>query len=114
VVTKGYHNNLEATKDSFVDGWFCTGDVAEIRNNLVYIVDRKKVERISHRNKTGTHYFAGTYQIQRFTNCASRIGSCSRLTPEHFGCSRDWSRARCDGSTARIRSHWQEDLGERD
>jgi 4-coumarate--CoA ligase len=42
VVTKGYHNNPKATKDAFVDGWFCTGDVALIRSGLIYIVDRKK------------------------------------------------------------------------
>lgn len=34
------------TNEAFVDGWFLTGDVAEIRNDLVYIVDRKKVEHI--------------------------------------------------------------------
>lgn len=42
IITKGYHNNPKATKEAFVDGWFCTGDVAEIRNGLIYIVDRKK------------------------------------------------------------------------
>ncbi|KFY93207.1 hypothetical protein V500_03820 [Pseudogymnoascus sp. VKM F-4518 (FW-2643)] len=42
VVTKGYHNSPKVTKEAFVDGWFLTGDVAEIRNDLVYIVDRKK------------------------------------------------------------------------
>jgi 4-coumarate--CoA ligase len=43
VVTKGYHNNPAATKEAFIHGWFCTGDVAETRNGLIYIVDRKKV-----------------------------------------------------------------------
>jgi 4-coumarate--CoA ligase len=43
VVTKGYYKNLQATKDSFVDGWFCTGDIAIWKNGLPYIVDRKKV-----------------------------------------------------------------------
>ncbi|KFX93069.1 hypothetical protein O988_07008 [Pseudogymnoascus sp. VKM F-3808] len=42
VVTKGYHNNVKVTNEAFVDGWFMTGDIAEIRNGLVYIVDRKK------------------------------------------------------------------------
>jgi 4-coumarate--CoA ligase len=43
MVTKGYHNNPQATKESFVDGWFCTGDIAELRDGKIYIVDRKKV-----------------------------------------------------------------------
>ncbi|KAF8866165.1 acetyl-CoA synthetase-like protein [Acephala macrosclerotiorum] len=42
VVTKGYYGNAQATRDSFVDGWFCTGDVAIWKNGLPYIVDRKK------------------------------------------------------------------------
>lgn len=43
VVTKGYYDNEKATKDSFVNGWFCTGDIAIWKNGLPYIVDRKKV-----------------------------------------------------------------------
>lgn len=43
VVTNGYHNNPKATEEAFVGGWFCTDDIAEIRNGLVYVVDRKKV-----------------------------------------------------------------------
>jgi 4-coumarate--CoA ligase len=42
MVTKRYYNNSQATKDSFVDGWFCTGDIAIWKNGLPYIVDRKK------------------------------------------------------------------------
>jgi acyl-CoA synthetase (AMP-forming)/AMP-acid ligase II len=42
VVSNGYHNNEAANKEAFVDGWFCTGDIAEFRNGLFYIVDRKK------------------------------------------------------------------------
>ncbi|KAJ4297499.1 hypothetical protein N0V90_005391 [Kalmusia sp. IMI 367209] len=42
VVFKGYHKNDEANRQAFVDGWFHTGDVAEFRNGLFYIVDRKK------------------------------------------------------------------------
>lgn len=42
VVTKGYYKNPKATKEAFVDGWFKTGDIAEIRNGMIYIVDRKK------------------------------------------------------------------------
>jgi acyl-CoA synthetase (AMP-forming)/AMP-acid ligase II len=43
VVCKGYYNNDAANKESFTsDGWFHTGDIAEFRNGLFYIVDRKK------------------------------------------------------------------------
>ena len=42
VVCKGYHRNPQANKESFLDGWFCTGDIGEFRNGLIYIVDRKK------------------------------------------------------------------------
>lgn len=43
VVTKGYHNNPEATRCSFTaDGWFKTGDVLRVENDQLFIVDRKK------------------------------------------------------------------------
>ncbi|KAK7722711.1 hypothetical protein SLS57_004916 [Botryosphaeria dothidea] len=42
VVTKGYHKNEEANRESFRDGWFCTGDIAVFRDGKFYIVDRKK------------------------------------------------------------------------
>jgi 4-coumarate--CoA ligase len=42
VVTRGYHNNPQATRDAFLDGWFRTGDIGEFRDGKVYIVDRKK------------------------------------------------------------------------
>jgi 4-coumarate--CoA ligase len=42
VVCKGYHNNDEANAEAFTGDWFHTGDVAEFRNGLFYIVDRKK------------------------------------------------------------------------
>lgn len=43
LVTQGYFNNPEATKDTFHGDWFCTGDIAIMRNGKFYIVDRKKV-----------------------------------------------------------------------
>lgn len=42
VVCKGYFENPAADAEAFMDGWFCTGDIAEFRNGLFYIVDRKK------------------------------------------------------------------------
>ena len=44
MVTKGYWNNEEANKASFSkDGYFKTGDIGVRRNNMFYVVDRKKV-----------------------------------------------------------------------
>ncbi|KIW99607.1 uncharacterized protein Z518_11020 [Rhinocladiella mackenziei CBS 650.93] len=42
LVTQGYFNNPQATKEAFHDGWFCTGDIGVIRDGKFYIVDRKK------------------------------------------------------------------------
>ncbi|PWZ03156.1 acetyl-CoA synthetase-like protein [Testicularia cyperi] len=42
-VMKGYLNNKEATEDCITpDGWFKTGDVAIMKDNYFWIVDRKK------------------------------------------------------------------------
>lgn len=44
MVTKGYHNNPEATKSAFTaDGYLRTGDILKVEGDLLYIVDRKKV-----------------------------------------------------------------------
>lgn len=42
LVTNGYYNNPQATKDAFHEDWFCTGDIGIMRNGKFYIVDRKK------------------------------------------------------------------------
>ncbi|KAM0721643.1 hypothetical protein Q7P37_002568 [Cladosporium fusiforme] len=42
LVTNGYFNNEEATKGTFRDGWFCTGDIAVRRDGRFFVVDRKK------------------------------------------------------------------------
>ena len=42
VIFRGYHNNPVADRDSFEDGWYKTGDVGVFKNNLFYIVDRRK------------------------------------------------------------------------
>jgi 4-coumarate--CoA ligase len=48
LVTNGYYNNEEATKEAFRDGWFCTGDIAVRRSSKFFIVDRKKVSLRKH------------------------------------------------------------------
>ncbi|ORY16779.1 4-coumarate-CoA ligase [Clohesyomyces aquaticus] len=41
-VTNGYYDNEEATKATFHQDWFLTGDIAVERSGKFYIVDRKK------------------------------------------------------------------------
>jgi long-chain acyl-CoA synthetase len=39
----GYHNDEHQTKESFKDGWFCTGDIGMLMpNRQLHIIDRKK------------------------------------------------------------------------
>lgn len=48
VVTKGYWKNDKANRESFVNGWFCTGDIGHFKENgMLYIVDRKKVRPLA-------------------------------------------------------------------
>lgn len=43
-VCLGYWRNQEATRAAIgLDGWLRTGDVAVAKDNIFYIVDRKKV-----------------------------------------------------------------------
>ncbi len=41
-----YWNNEEATKESFIDGWFCTGDVAVIDKGYFRIMGRSSIDII--------------------------------------------------------------------
>lgn len=42
-VMLGYYNNPEATKNSFKDGWFCTGDLGKFnKDGSLFITGRKK------------------------------------------------------------------------
>ena len=46
-VCLGYWKNDAATRDTLTDGWLKTGDVAIVRNDRFWIVDRKKVNSSS-------------------------------------------------------------------
>ncbi|UCF84937.1 MAG: AMP-binding protein, partial [Desulfobacteraceae bacterium] len=42
-VMKEYYKNQEATKDTIIDGWLLTGDMAKVdENGFIWLVDRKK------------------------------------------------------------------------
>jgi 4-coumarate--CoA ligase len=45
VISHGYHNNQAADKAAFQDGWYRTGDLVEIRNDLVYVLGRTRVSQ---------------------------------------------------------------------
>lgn len=42
IVCQGYHNREEANRESFLDGFYRTGDIGLYRNGMIYLVDRKK------------------------------------------------------------------------
>lgn len=42
LIAPGYHNKPEITQESFVEGWYHTGDIGVAEENRYYIVDRKK------------------------------------------------------------------------
>ncbi|KAM3417957.1 hypothetical protein BST61_g6169 [Cercospora zeina] len=42
ILSQGYHNRPDINQDAFLNGFYRTGDIATIKNNRVYIVDRKK------------------------------------------------------------------------
>ena len=41
-VMKGYWNLPDATEATIKDGWYCTGDIGRVDDDLLLIVDRKK------------------------------------------------------------------------
>lgn len=86
MVTNGYYRNPEATKDSFVDGWFCTGDIAIWKNGMPYIVDRKKVCVLPLPPNPADNRI-GTYQVQRHPGGTGRARRALTHPSEDPGCS---------------------------
>lgn len=41
-VILGYYNNEQATDDTFVDGWYNTGDLGYIEDGFLFLTVRKK------------------------------------------------------------------------
>ena len=42
IVAQGYHNRPEADQETFVDGFYRTGDIGTYKNGQVRLIDRKK------------------------------------------------------------------------
>lgn len=102
VVFKGYWKNDKANKESFVDGWFCTGDVGLFKEGKLYIVDRKKVSLPFCVTKSTLSMwlldlcgeltiFSGTYQVQRLASSPGR----TRGATSHASANRRRSCDRC-------------------
>ncbi len=67
-----YWRNPEATKDSFNEGWFCTGDVSVIENGNFRILGRKSVDII----KTGG-YKVSALEIEEVLRSHPDIKDCA-------------------------------------
>lgn len=80
MVTKGYYGNAQANEESFIDGWFCTGDIGIWKKGLPYIVDRKKVGSSFMFSHILLIEPAGTHKIQRHPSCSSRPRSFTSHT----------------------------------
>lgn len=101
VVFGGYWKNDKSTRETFVDGWFCTGDIGLFKDGKLYIVDRKKVSRVSwaaSRNvsQEGAELTVclGTYQVQRSAGCPSRTRGTASHPSKNSGRGRHWRRGR--------------------
>ncbi|KAI6778367.1 putative acyl-coenzyme A synthetase-like protein [Emericellopsis cladophorae] len=42
IITQGYHKNAEADRKAFHKGWYRTGDLVEIKDDLIYVKGRVK------------------------------------------------------------------------
>jgi malonyl-CoA/methylmalonyl-CoA synthetase len=71
-VFKEYWNRPEATSQAFVDGWFCTGDIAVRENGIYRILGRKSVDII----KTGG-YKVSALEIEEVLRTHPAVSDCA-------------------------------------
>lgn len=92
-VSLGYWKNEKATRETFTaEGWLKTGDVAILRGDSLYMVDRKKVicSAIFRRAAVANLRSVGTHQSQGFPSGARGAGSSFARTPRHCRRSCRW------------------------
>lgn len=92
-VSLGYWKNEKATRETFTaEGWLKTGDVAFLRGDSLYMVDRKKVicSAIFRRAAVANLRSVGTHQSQGFPSGARGAGSSFARTPRHCRRSCRW------------------------
>lgn len=95
VTFKGYWKNEKADRESFVNGWFCTGDIGVFKEGRLYIVDRKKVSLVlvvdlAERSAPKLTTVLGTHQIQRVAGRPGRTGRTASYAPQDRRRGRDW------------------------
>ena len=71
----GYLNNLEATKETIVDGWMHTGDIAKCdEKGFFFIVDRLKELIKAKGIQVGKSSYIFIYLETRIKGCTCRVG----------------------------------------
>ncbi len=75
-IFKGYYKNLQATKETLIEGWMHTGDIGEVdEDGYVKIVDRKKDLIITAGGKNiAPQYIENKLKFSPFINDAIVIG----------------------------------------
>ena len=78
---KGYYKSYEATRETFTDGWLCTGDVGEIdEHGFLKITDRKKDIIVTAGGKNITpQYIENKLKASIYINDAVVIGDRRRF-----------------------------------
>jgi len=74
-VSEGYYRNADATAESFVDGWYRTGDLGCVVDGEVYVLGRRKDVIIHH----GVNYYAHDLEAAAATVPGVRAGRCAAV-----------------------------------
>jgi fatty-acyl-CoA synthase len=74
-VSDGYYRNPDATAESFVDGWYRTGDLGCVIDGEVYVLGRQKDVIIHH----GVNYYAHDIEAAAATAPGIRAGRCAAV-----------------------------------